>query len=59
MPGEFHGQKSLVGYSPWGYTESDMTERINFDFELWFIEVCMGSKLTRGEFIINLFHVST
>ena len=25
MPGEFHGQKSLVGYSSWGYKESDMT----------------------------------
>ena len=48
-----------MGYSPWGYTESDMTERINFDFELWFIEMCMGSKLTKGEFIVNLFHVST
>ena len=21
-----HGQRSLVGYSPWGYKESDMTE---------------------------------
>ena len=19
LPGEFHGQRSLVGYSPWGY----------------------------------------
>ena len=27
MPGEFHGQRSLVGYSPWGCKESDMTER--------------------------------
>ena len=26
MPGESHGQRSLVGYSPWGYKESDMTE---------------------------------
>ena len=26
LPGEFHGQRSLVGYSPWGYKESDMTE---------------------------------
>ena len=28
MPGEFHGQRSLVGYSPWGHKESDMTERL-------------------------------
>ena len=26
LPGEFHGQRSLVGYSPWGQKESDMTE---------------------------------
>ena len=24
--GEFHGQRSLEGYSPWGHEESDMTE---------------------------------
>ena len=28
LPGEFHGQRSLVGYSPWGHKESDMTERL-------------------------------
>ena len=26
LPGEFHGQRILVGYSPWGCKESDMTE---------------------------------
>ena len=26
LPGEFHGQRSLVGCSPWGHTESDMTD---------------------------------
>ena len=26
LPGESHGQKSLVGYSPWGHKESDTTE---------------------------------
>ena len=24
-----HGQRSLVGYSPWGHKESDMTERLS------------------------------
>ena len=28
LPREFHGQKSLVGYSPWGHKESDPTERL-------------------------------
>ena len=26
LPGEFHGQRSLVDYSLWGHKESDMTE---------------------------------
>ena len=26
LPGEFHGQRSLTGYSPWGHKEADMTE---------------------------------
>ena len=25
LPGEFHGQRSLVGYSPWGRKELDVT----------------------------------
>ena len=25
LPGESHGQRSLVGYIPWGCRESDMT----------------------------------
>ena len=27
LAGEFHGQKSLVGYSPWGCKESDIAEQ--------------------------------
>ena len=26
LTGKFHGQRSLVGYSPWGHKESDSTE---------------------------------
>ena len=26
LPGESHGQRSLVGYSPWGHKELDMAE---------------------------------
>ena len=25
LPGKFHGQRSLAGYSPWGREELDMT----------------------------------
>ena len=26
LPGKFHGQRGLVGYSPWSLKEVDMTE---------------------------------
>ena len=32
LPGEFHGQRSLVGYSPWGCKEADTTEGLTFSF---------------------------
>ena len=28
LPGNSHGQRSLVGYSPWGRKESDMAEQL-------------------------------
>ena len=30
LPGKSHGQRSLVGCSPWGRRESDMTEQFHF-----------------------------
>ena len=32
LPGEFHGQRSLVGYSPWGPEELDTTEQLMCTF---------------------------
>ena len=37
LPGDFHGQRSLVGYSPWGCKELDMTEQLSLHFPLAFI----------------------
>ena len=34
LPGKSHGRRSLVGCSPWGHEESDMTERLHFHFSL-------------------------
>ena len=36
-PGESHGQRSLVGYSPQGHKESDTTERLNRHCHVLFI----------------------
>ena len=29
LPGEFHGERSLMGYSPCGHKESDTNERLS------------------------------
>ena len=29
LPGKYHGQRNLAGYSPWDHKESDTTERLN------------------------------
>ena len=29
LPRKFHGQRSLVGYSPWGHRESDTAEQLS------------------------------
>ena len=34
LPGEFYGQRSLVGYSPWGRKESDMSERLTLSLSV-------------------------
>ena len=32
LPGEFYGQRSLVGYSPWGHKELDMTKGLTLTY---------------------------
>ena len=40
LPGEFHGQRSLVGYNPWSHKELDMTEQLTLSFlSCWIIWV--------------------
>ena len=34
LPGKFHGQRTLVGYSPWGRKELDMTDWLNMHTHL-------------------------
>ena len=38
LPGEFHGQRSLMGYSSWDRKESDTAERLIL-FQTFFIVV--------------------
>ena len=39
--GKSHGQRSLVGYSLWGYKESDMTEQLTLSLFFFFMPTMM------------------
>ena len=45
LPGKSHGQRSLVGCSPWGRSESDTTEGLHFHFSLSCIGEGNGNPL--------------
>ena len=45
LPGKSHGQRSLIGYSPWGREESDTTEWLHFHFSLSYIGERNGKPL--------------
>ena len=45
-PAEFHGQRSLVGYSPWGHKELDMTKQLTHTQVKWQDTTkCLGQVL--------------
>ena len=41
LPGKSHGQRSIVGYSPWGCKESHTTERLHF---IYFTKQCFHEE---------------
>ena len=43
LPGESHGRRSLVGYSPWGCKESDMTEWLHLHLVLTTYRLTSGN----------------
>ena len=45
LPGKSHGRRSLVGCSPWGHEELDMTKRLPFHFSLSCIGEGNGNPL--------------
>ena len=45
LPGKSHGRRSLVGCSPWGRKDLDMTERLHFHFSLSCIGEGNGNPL--------------
>ena len=47
LPGESHGQKSWVGYSPWVHGESDTTERLTLSL---FFDRSVSSTLVKSRY---------
>ena len=43
LPGKSHGQRSLIGCSPWGHEESDTTERLTLTFHFHALEKEMAT----------------
>ena len=41
VPGKFHGQRNLAGYSPWGGKELDMTEQLtlSLSFHVYYMDM--------------------
>ena len=48
LPGEFHGQRSLVGYSPWGCKYSDTTDWITLPFSVLWVKIFSFTWLSQG-----------
>ena len=45
LPGEFHEQRNLAGYSPWGHRESDTTEWLTLSLYFLLLGVWPDSTL--------------
>ena len=54
LPGKSRGQRSLVGYSPWGRRESDTAERHHFHFHVCVLQACDIFLPSDGVAKINL-----
>jgi len=53
LPGEFHGQRNLVGYSPWDCKESDTTEQITLDLYLCLLEISVAWSFCSNKASLN------
>ena len=50
LPGKFHRQRSLVGNSPWGRKESDMTEQLHSLVTQNWVVLCFGRPINSLSF---------
>ena len=49
LPGKSHGQRSLVGYSPWSHKEQDTTERISTAQHIFIMPPVISGMVARHD----------
>ena len=55
--GEFHGQRNLVGYIPWGHTESETIEWLTLSLRIWKIQQCWCLNLLKSNLDAEKHHL--
>ena len=64
LPGEFRGQRSLVGYSPWSPKELEVTEQLTFSlftvYLLRFLYMSVGVvvKISSPKFLLSIWVIA-
>ena len=56
LPGEYHGQRSLAGSSPWDHKGSDI-DRVT-EHTRWIYFFCFGFDIFDGIFVVGPFGTS-
>ena len=54
LPGESQGQRSLVGYNPWGHKESNRTERLSTATKQQKLYKTTGLRCSKGVRLIKV-----
>ena len=52
LPGKSHGQRILIGYSPWGCKESDTTEWLHFT-----LKPCSRLQYEKLPWLLQIWHI--
>ena len=55
LAGEFHGQRSLVGYGPWGHKELDTTEGLPISLRIVIKVIILGYLKSTVSALISVF----
>ena len=63
LPGEFHRERNLVGYSPWGHKESDTNKYAHTDYipvtaHTYMLDACNTNPRNTGNRINSISYYS-